>query len=1120
MISEAGPPGLVPSVSRGSCFWRLPLAVASAGTLVASQPTSQLGRCAAVVFFALALALLMTPGSDAQGSSVVINEIQPRNSTTIADGDGDFSDWIELRNLTSAPISLAGWQISDAGASWTIPAANSTIPANGYLLIWASDKGGVDGPPPPGELHTNFKLSGTADTVTLINNNFINEDSISYNQPFVSDTSYGRDASNNFVVFPTEDTTPGQPNGGVTPPTATPTPTPTALPAPASLVINEVMQANTSVIQDEGGLGQFEDWFEVYNPTCVAVDTTGWSIRADDDVWLIPVATAPTLAPGDIVLFWASNKGDDPDTAPAGEQHTNFALSATTGETLILIDELGRQVASVNPGPSVANESYGLNANDEYVTLTGAQVTPAALNPGQTPTDCTVPTPTPTPTPTATATPTPTPTATATPTATPTAVPVVCAAAGSTVVINEAQTRNDVTIADGDGDFSDWIELFNPTATAVDLTGWSISDAGATFVLPAGATLPANGYLLIWASDKGDPADADFPGPAGQIHTNFRLSGSGETVSLADANGCPADTLDIPGLEDDESFGRIPGGTGVFGPGFGTPGGPNGNQRLPFRQPCFSPDQRVRISRIVAKNDGLLLDADGDDSDFIELINTSLNDIDISLWQISDESAKYVIPGDVIIQAGGTVIIWASGKGDILDPAFPGPAGELHATFKLTSDGELVTLAEPSECIVEQVDYPPLGTNQSFTLVGSERAITMAGPQPVECAAPGTVRIVAVQAKNDSTRADEDGDFGDWLELRNTVDEAISLDGWLVADDSSMWMLPEGVGIEPGVDLLIWADEKDRGGEGQALHTSFKLGGDGETLSVSSSAGCLVDTLTYPALDDDQTYRLGSDDLFEIEGGKAEEKKDKGDKDEDDGASADGVTIVGTCLSINELMAKNDSTLEDADGEFGDWIELANLSEEPIDLSDYQISDEEDTWAFPDGVQIEANGYLLIWADGGDRGDADQELHTNFKLGGGGEPVTVVDPDGVVVASLSSYPELEDDESFGVNDEGDYVVRPAGDATPGDGPVRSGGCDFEVGSADATAADAPPGDAAGADDDAATTSDESAASNQSASGSLPTTGTDTKLQSLLAQFLLMTGVIFVSMATIARRRSR
>jgi len=71
--------------------------------------------------------------------------------------------------------------------------------------------------------------------------------------------------------------------------------------------------------------------------------------------------------------------------------------------------------------------------------------------------------------------------------------------------INEVMASNGSTIADEDGDYEDWIELYNAGETAVDLSGWGLSDnEGNPFkwVFPEGAAIRAESYLLVWASGK------------------------------------------------------------------------------------------------------------------------------------------------------------------------------------------------------------------------------------------------------------------------------------------------------------------------------------------------------------------------------------------------------------------------------------------------------------------------------------------------------------------------------------------------------------------------------------------------------------------------------------------
>lgn len=67
------------------------------------------------------IVLMASQRSDAQTTTVVINELVASNTTVIADGDGDFSDWVELRNTTSSPISLAGWQLNDDAGIMDLP---------------------------------------------------------------------------------------------------------------------------------------------------------------------------------------------------------------------------------------------------------------------------------------------------------------------------------------------------------------------------------------------------------------------------------------------------------------------------------------------------------------------------------------------------------------------------------------------------------------------------------------------------------------------------------------------------------------------------------------------------------------------------------------------------------------------------------------------------------------------------------------------------------------------------------------------------------------------------------------------------------------------------------------
>ena len=88
-----------------------------------------------------------------------------KNSTVVADQDGDFSDWVEIYNNGTETVNLSGFGISDDASEpykWVFPAV--TIGANEFLLVFCSDKD-VLGP----EMHTNFKLSAS-DQLVLTDN--------------------------------------------------------------------------------------------------------------------------------------------------------------------------------------------------------------------------------------------------------------------------------------------------------------------------------------------------------------------------------------------------------------------------------------------------------------------------------------------------------------------------------------------------------------------------------------------------------------------------------------------------------------------------------------------------------------------------------------------------------------------------------------------------------------------------------------------------------------------------------------------------------------------------------------------------------------------------------------
>ena len=119
--------------------------------------------------------------------------------------------------------------------------------------------------------------------------------------------------------------------------------------------------------------------------------------------------------------------------------------------------------------------------------------------------------------------------------------------------------------------------------------------------------------------------------------------------------------------------------------------------------------------------------------------------------------------------------------------------------------------AEPNTLVVEDWDYE-VKANYEF----------------------GQVVINEFIVSNRDGLKDEEGDVGDWIELRNAGSQSVNLEGWSLTDDETKpgkWIFPN-VNLKSGATIVVHASGKNRSRVGQALHTNFKLGIDGEYLGI------------------------------------------------------------------------------------------------------------------------------------------------------------------------------------------------------------------------------------------------------------------------------------------------
>lgn len=132
----------------------------------------------------------------------------------------------------------------------------------------------------------------------------------------------------------------------------------------------------------------------------------------------------------------------------------------------------------------------------------------------------------------------------------------------SQVVINEYGCGNKSQHADATGAYEDWVELYNPTGSSVNIGGWHLSDQKGQplkWTIPAGVSIPAGGRRMFYCSSR----DGIF---SGQYHTNFKITQSSgtEEICLTNTSGVFIDSLSIKKVRRNHSRGRTTDGASTW----------------------------------------------------------------------------------------------------------------------------------------------------------------------------------------------------------------------------------------------------------------------------------------------------------------------------------------------------------------------------------------------------------------------------------------------------------------------------------------------------------------------------------------------------------------------------
>ena len=726
---------------------------------------------------------------------VEISEVVSSNGQSYEHPVYGAVDWIELHNAGASPVSLNGWFLTDKydalSADCCLPAI--TLPPDGYCVIFA-DKEMAEA----GTLCLPFGLSKSGESLYLFDAD--GEQAAELKVPALEkDVSWARrpDGTYGYCLIPT----PEAPNQGEildAMPAAAEEPLPNeTFRGNGPLEISEVVSSNgVSLLEKPYGA---VDWIELHNRSAEALSLKGWYLSdrnaITDGSCALPDVTVP--ADGYFVIL------ADTEGARLGDRCLPFSIRKT-GETLYLFDPSGQWAAILTVPALEKDVSWALDAAGSY----GYCLFPT---PGQ--------------------------------------------ANGTEILAELPQApvprdqiigrRSPVQLSINEicsaplGEDRDWIELYNPTDAPVDAAGFFLTDSTGNItkgVLPA-LTVPARGYAVVPLGPGTDPA---------QGIAAFSLSADGEPLYLFDDELGLIDMAEVPPLQEGLVYARREDLT--FGYcGVPTPGAANtaGIYDEPLR--TMAADAPIHINEGLFKNRYSAIDAYGDRSDWVELVNRSSAACSLSGYYLSDDRndlRKWPLPARTLAP-GEYLLVFLSGRDSV--------GQEIHAPFSVSEKDEGCFLYRAAELDVELLPCPKdlpqnlsVGLDAAGQLLyyayptpGYANAQSFSGPLPASIFPAGAIFISEVSAG---------GADGDWVELYNRSDKTVKLNGWHLSDDDMNLQKKslDGLSLKPGGYALV--PVKTKGGE--AL---FSIARAGETLLLSDGKGAVLDVFASGALQKDRT---------------------------------------------------------------------------------------------------------------------------------------------------------------------------------------------------------------------------------------------------------------------------
>ncbi|MGC3961266.1 MAG: lamin tail domain-containing protein [Verrucomicrobiota bacterium] len=473
----------------------------------------------------------------------------------------------------------------------------------------------------------------------------------------------------------------------------------------------------------------------------------------------------------------------------------------------------------------------------------------------------------------------------------------------------------------------DWIELYNKSSTApVALQGVYLVTSNAIHRITSLSFIAPLSYVQLFA-DEG----------VGPDHLDFKLSASGETLTLADSTGGAIQSISFGTQTEGVSQGRWPNGTGNTTNFIGTVSPKAENYLATWTGPI--------VNEVLARNRSVTVGTQI--VDFVELRNpngSTFNLGGLSLSVNSAQAGEFTFPSGTTIAANGHLTIKCDGAspantnagafnlGESLD-------GESGGVYLFNTNGQVVSFVEYGP----QVDDLPIGLSSGQW-------------QLLSAATPGAVNATAaILGTNSALRLNEwmpdpaQGD--DWFELFNRTNRPVDLSSISLTDEPSLAgrdkFRPAILSFIGPNGFVKWIADNNAG-DGHN-HVNFALDDAGESLLlygvVNGTNFTLIDTLGFSAQTNGVSsgrFRDGTINILAFPG-----------------TASPGFSNYRPLPSIviSEVLAHTDPPLEDA-------IELYNPTAAPVSINGWYLSNSKDSlrkYQITNAAPIPAGGYAVLY---------------------------------------------------------------------------------------------------------------------------------------------------------------